>query len=196
MVWENVHLASRRRGSKGGYMALTTSSTRGPILLAMDTRSVMVSWEVSCWEFPMVIPTSFSVRRWAIFRMAKQCGTRPLKNNKRAWLKNEWEYCLSHLGNRRRCYPTDARGHLPSAKKQCKTYDLLTKSSTEHVAGLCLPTEECAHFWQVHQAKYWSLDGECRIPLPLVLCVLSSCPPIVHVVGIIQADPGASKMHR
>jgi len=81
-----TYLASSRRGSKGGYIDRTTSSTREPIRRATETRSVRVSGNWSCCALLRVTLTSFSVSRWATFRIARQWGTRPLETNtKDAW---------------------------------------------------------------------------------------------------------------
>ena len=71
--------ASNNLASNGGYIDWTTSSTRGLILLAIVTRSVNISCVLILSEFPMVIPTSRSVRWWHIFKMEMQWGTRPLE---------------------------------------------------------------------------------------------------------------------
>jgi hypothetical protein len=70
--------ASSSRGSSGGYIALTTPSTLGPIRFAMATNSVMLSADVSCCELLIVMPTMRSVSSCAVRSIAKQCGTKPL----------------------------------------------------------------------------------------------------------------------
>ena len=80
---EHAYLASSNRGSNGGYMARTTSSTRGLIRFAIATMSVSDSGLCNCLELPIVIPTSFSVKLWQMRRIARQWGTRPLKKRKK-----------------------------------------------------------------------------------------------------------------
>jgi hypothetical protein len=60
-------------------MEITTSSTRGLIRLATSMIFVSVSGDRSWLDWRMVMATSFSVKRWQIFRMSMQCGTIPLE---------------------------------------------------------------------------------------------------------------------
>ncbi len=83
-----THLASNSRGSSGGYIDLTISSTRGLMRLAMATISISVSGVLSCCVWAIVMPTIFSVNMWQILRIAKQWGANPLK-----WNDIKLSYC-------------------------------------------------------------------------------------------------------
>ena len=74
----HVYLASSSLGSRGGYMALTTSSTRGPIRFAAATSSTTISGDWSCSAEVTVELTRRFVSRWTVFKIARQCGARPL----------------------------------------------------------------------------------------------------------------------
>ena len=78
-----VYLASSSRGSSGGYMDFTTSSTRGLMRLAALTRSFKRSRDRSCWALPIAMATNFSVKLWHVRSISRQWGIKPLRGGEK-----------------------------------------------------------------------------------------------------------------